>query len=317
MYSVIVCTATDPSDDCILRPSVRTHTVLRSAPEDLPADCVNVHGPQTINRDTRAGDDQVYCNVCMQFVYVSLHNCGGWSGIFVPIDTHSTELCVRVCSHNESRHCRLCDKCVAVFDHHCKWLNNCVGKKNYTPFLSSVVGATTLMALQIALGGYLFWETFAHPNRVRARCKRLEVGTGIGLWPAAHLISLRCCARVTSGDRVRLLRGQGPNNGTVCGRRREPVADCDQGRARRVAVVPRAVVLPHWPAHALPRPLVYVLLLLLMIVVVVVIVVGRVTNKTEPAGIENITTYDYIVRKRKRELTRERSGDNSVRVHPM
>merc|ERR1719502_988575 len=34
-----------------------------------------------------------------------------------------------------SRHCLICDKCVVDFDHHCKWLNNCIGAKNYRSML--------------------------------------------------------------------------------------------------------------------------------------------------------------------------------------
>ena len=36
-------------------------------------------------------------------------------------------------------HCRKCGICVSNFDHHCIWLNNCIGKNNYILFIVYIV----------------------------------------------------------------------------------------------------------------------------------------------------------------------------------
>ncbi|KAG7087803.1 hypothetical protein E1B28_013744 [Marasmius oreades] len=56
-----------------------------------------------------------------------------------------------------SKHCRICDKCVARHDHHCPWVWNCVGVNNHRQFVLFV----NMLVIGIVLFDYLTWQYFA------------------------------------------------------------------------------------------------------------------------------------------------------------
>ena len=68
------------------------------------------------------------------------------------------ELCP-YCKVNKSKytkHCHICCHCIENFDHHCQWINNCVGEKNSTMFVCFLLVLIIKLILNYSIGLKVF-----------------------------------------------------------------------------------------------------------------------------------------------------------------
>lgn len=53
-------------------------------------------------------------------------------------------------------------RCTENFDHHCIWLNNCIGSLNYRWFIALIISLETYFSLQIILASVYINKFFVH-----------------------------------------------------------------------------------------------------------------------------------------------------------
>lgn len=63
-----------------------------------------------------------------------------------------------------AKHCRYCDVCIAVYDHHCPWMNNCVGERNRFNFWWYLLFECTILNCSL----YFLGECFEKDDKIVA-----------------------------------------------------------------------------------------------------------------------------------------------------
>ncbi|CAD5122232.1 DgyrCDS10681 [Dimorphilus gyrociliatus] len=72
-----------------------------------------------------------------------------------------------------AHHCRVCRRCVKKMDHHCPWINNCVGEYNQKFFIQFLfyVGLSSLYAIALVIASFVIDSNSSSKNDESARTK--------------------------------------------------------------------------------------------------------------------------------------------------
>lgn len=95
-----------------------------------------------------------------------------------------------------TKHCRACRKCIRVFDHHCIWLNNCIGECNYRVFAVCLGSVAVMTWTCLSTCIYLLAdclieeEAFANRSQYSAFLVGIPKGRAAGLLGAMILVNL-------------------------------------------------------------------------------------------------------------------------------
>ena len=114
---------------------------------------------------------------------------------------HPTSLCpdCRLIRTPRSRHCYFCQRCIDRFDHHCPWVNNCVGKGNFAKFYTFVMLQNLyLVAVAVQIGYAVKLDINSNTGFDSERVIRLIVQIFLTILELLFLVSVLSLCQVQS-----------------------------------------------------------------------------------------------------------------------
>lgn len=111
----------------------------------------------------------IYCflllSLVISFSFISMSDCGimvdnrfmSWLDL-VELKVNINAMCpyCKVKKDLKSKHCHTCNHCIQNFDHHCSWINNCVGSKNSNYFIGFLIN----VIINIFYGYYIGYKFY-------------------------------------------------------------------------------------------------------------------------------------------------------------
>ncbi|KAK9493370.1 DHHC palmitoyltransferase-domain-containing protein [Lipomyces doorenjongii] len=130
-------------------------SLVRSAGSDPGILPRNIH-IETSDAEKR---DQGPLNIAPLSVTVNCRQYDEDHPLYLPINYCTV---CRIWRPARAIHCRDCDSCIDFMDHHCVWLNNCIGARNYRYFFCFIL---SLCLLAYFMATLCFLHVFAWRDR--------------------------------------------------------------------------------------------------------------------------------------------------------
>lgn len=117
-----------------------------------PADAYSIHGAST--KQFTVGVNLLVAMLLAMNVALAVVITVADPGNATPVHPSNTTYC-NFCHEDvdkSCKHCKSCNRCVRGFDHHCKWLNSCIGEANYVFFYWYLVSLVCVLGIVTGFG---------------------------------------------------------------------------------------------------------------------------------------------------------------------